>query len=400
MSEYQYLEFRAVDRPLTDKELAYVRKQSSRAEISRWSFTNEYNFGDFRGNADGMLCRGYDVFLHYANFGVRTIKIRLPAGLPFGQKLWSKFIDGKLLKWKPDPKGSSGTLVLEPYFEPFDSFWEFGDCLDDVTALRERLIAGDLRALYLLWLCVAGDENFDPTETVEPPVPVGLQNFGLKLDGLFHFYGIDPLLADAAADLPVPNAKPKKKTPTPTPIVLSPAERLKPWLKSLGAKNAKEHLEQLLVGDTAAIKAELLAEIASDIANSKQFDWPTVESNRTFDVLLKQADVLRQAFNAAEKKKQAAKAKRDAAKAKREREKRMAEMIKDPQKWLAETERLADQRGTRNFKLAAEILADLKEAIGGAKGASLARKHAAHLTRKYPTLTRLKGSLRKHGILE
>lgn len=37
MSEYQYIQFRAVDRPLTDKELAYVEKQSTRAEISRWS---------------------------------------------------------------------------------------------------------------------------------------------------------------------------------------------------------------------------------------------------------------------------------------------------------------------------------------------------------------------------
>jgi predicted RNA polymerase sigma factor len=74
-------------------------------------------------------------------------------------------------------------------------------------------------------------------------------------------------------------------------------------------------------------------------------------------------------------------------------------MIKDPQKWLAETERLADERGTDNYKLAAEILADLKEAIGGAKGASLARKHAAHLTRKHPTLNHLKSSLRKRGLL-
>ena len=397
MSEYQYFEFRAVDRPLTDKELTYARKQSSRAEISRWCFTNEYHFGDFHGNADGMLLRGYDVFLHYANFGVRTIKIRLPAGLPFGRKLWSKFIDGKLLKWKPDPKGSSGTLTLEPYFEPFDSFWEFNDCLDDVIALRERLIAGDLRALYLLWLCVAGDENFDPIEVVEPPVPVGLQEFDLKLDGLFHFYGIDPLMVDAAADLPVANGKPQKKMPA--PIILSPAERLKPWLKSLSDKQAKKHLEQLLVSDTVTIKAELLAAIAKDRASSKQVDWPTVELNRTFDILLTQTEVLRQGFDAVEKKKQAAKAKRDAAKAEREREKRMAEMIKDPQKWLAETERLADERGTDNYKLAAEILADLKEAIGGAKGASLARKHAAHLTRKHPTLNHLKSSLRKRGLL-
>ncbi len=102
MSEYQYIEFRAVDRPLTDKELAFAEKQSSRAEISRWCFSNEYNYGEFRGDVDGMLRRGYDVFLEYANYGTRTIKIRLPGGLPFEKKLWSKFVDGDFLKWKPD----------------------------------------------------------------------------------------------------------------------------------------------------------------------------------------------------------------------------------------------------------------------------------------------------------
>ncbi len=398
MSEYQYIEFRAVDRPLTDKELAFAEKQSSRAEISRWCFSNEYNYGSFRGDVDGMLRRGYDIFLEYANYGTRTLKIRVPAGLPFEKKLWSKFIDEDFLKWKPDPKGVAGTLVLDPCFEPFDSFWDFDDCLDDVIAVRERLIAGDLRALYLLWLCVAGDENFDPSETVEPPVPLGLHDFDLKLDGMFRFYGIDPLMANAAADVPLPRGKTHKKAST--PVILSPAERLKPWLKSLDAKQAKDHLEQLLAGDTAAVKAEILAAVAQDRANSKQAEWPTVELNRTVETLLKQTEVLRERLEAAEKKRQAAKAKRDAAKAQQVRKKRMAEMINDPQKWLAESERLADERGTSNYKLAAEILADLQEAIGGAKGKALARKHAAHLARKHPTLNHLKSSLRKRGILD
>ncbi|WP_145283326.1 hypothetical protein [Pirellulimonas nuda] len=78
MSEYQLIEFQAVDRPLTDRELAYAREQSTRAEISRWSFQNEYHFGDFHGDVNGMLRRGYDVHLHYANFGVRTVAFRLP----------------------------------------------------------------------------------------------------------------------------------------------------------------------------------------------------------------------------------------------------------------------------------------------------------------------------------
>ena len=60
MSEYQFLAFRAVDRPLTDRDLVYARKQSSRAEITRWYFENEYHFGDFGGDADGLLHHGYD----------------------------------------------------------------------------------------------------------------------------------------------------------------------------------------------------------------------------------------------------------------------------------------------------------------------------------------------------
>ena len=58
MSEYQFLAFRAVDRPLTARDLAFARKQSSRAEITRWGFENEYHFGDFHGDADGLLRHG------------------------------------------------------------------------------------------------------------------------------------------------------------------------------------------------------------------------------------------------------------------------------------------------------------------------------------------------------
>ena len=82
MSEYQYVEFRAIDRPLDDKALAFMQRQSTRAEITRWSFTNEYHFGDFHGNAIEMLRRGYDLHLHYANFGIRKLMFRLPRGLP------------------------------------------------------------------------------------------------------------------------------------------------------------------------------------------------------------------------------------------------------------------------------------------------------------------------------
>src|SRR5260370_13616630 len=82
MSEYQYVAFRAIDSPVSEENLEYMRQQSSRAEITPWSFDNEYQYGDFHGNAVEMLRRGYDLPLHYANFGIRTLYIRLPHRLP------------------------------------------------------------------------------------------------------------------------------------------------------------------------------------------------------------------------------------------------------------------------------------------------------------------------------
>src|SRR6056297_3922792 len=86
MSTYQYSYFAAVDKPLNDKQLQYMRRQSTRAEVTRWQFQNEYHYGDFHGNALEMMRRGYDVHLHYANYGVRKLMFQLPLGLPIDAK--------------------------------------------------------------------------------------------------------------------------------------------------------------------------------------------------------------------------------------------------------------------------------------------------------------------------
>ena len=50
MSEYQYYEFAAVDKPLNEKQMQSLRNLSSRAQVTSTSFVNEYNYGDFKGN--------------------------------------------------------------------------------------------------------------------------------------------------------------------------------------------------------------------------------------------------------------------------------------------------------------------------------------------------------------
>jgi hypothetical protein len=48
MSEYQYYEFRTIDRPLTDRQMRELRAVSTRAVISRTTFSNHYEYGDLK----------------------------------------------------------------------------------------------------------------------------------------------------------------------------------------------------------------------------------------------------------------------------------------------------------------------------------------------------------------
>ncbi|HLL52578.1 MAG TPA: hypothetical protein VK447_03470, partial [Myxococcaceae bacterium] len=80
MSEYQYYEFRAIDRPLTQEEMREVRAVSTRAEITPTRFSNEYSWGDFKGDPAKWMERYYDAFLYLANWGTREVMLRLPAG--------------------------------------------------------------------------------------------------------------------------------------------------------------------------------------------------------------------------------------------------------------------------------------------------------------------------------
>lgn len=385
MSEHQVVMFRAVDAPLNDQQLAYAQKQSSRAEVSRWSFSVEYNYSEFRGDADGLLRHGYDVFLQHTNYGVRELKLRLPHGMPFPKSVWDQYQPGRNFRWESDPKGKGGILTLEPFYDDssIGDIWETETYLDAAVELRERLISGDLRTLYLLWLCAASDDDNDPEETIEPPVPHGIAEADSYGDAILEFFGVDPVVLVAAG---------AGVAAAPEDESSNHSER---WVSELDAKSTKEILLRLLTGDTAAEKARVLAEIRD---SQNPAGWPTDDKQRTLDELLKTAEVLRQEAIAKKKKQAEQKAKRDAEKAEKARAERQKEMIKDPKKWLLAAEKAASVRGIENYAAAAEILYDLREALRSEEGNRITRECAAKLVSQYPTLTHLRSQLRKRGL--
>ena len=81
MSEYQYYEFLAIDRPLTDRQMRELRAISTRAAISRTSFSNHYEYGDLKANPRDLLVNYFDASLYFANWMFLEVAFRYPKGV-------------------------------------------------------------------------------------------------------------------------------------------------------------------------------------------------------------------------------------------------------------------------------------------------------------------------------
>jgi hypothetical protein len=90
MSEYQYYEFAAIDRPLTDRQMGELREISTRADITPTSFVNEYQWGDLKADPQELLAKYFDAFLYFANWGTRRCTFRVPSELAH-RKVWEEF---------------------------------------------------------------------------------------------------------------------------------------------------------------------------------------------------------------------------------------------------------------------------------------------------------------------
>ncbi len=201
MSEYQYYEFLALDRPLTEKQRAELRSISTRAEITATRFVNEYQWGDLKGDPREMLERYFDAYLYLANWGTRQLMFRLPR----------EVLDPETAGQYCDTDTASLTetdahLILSLYIdqEEADDYWdEPGGQLAAMVQARSELVSGDLRLLYLAWLLALQSDEVDDEDT-EPPVPAGLGDLSAGLQAVVDFFEIDEdLIAVAAALSPV-----------------------------------------------------------------------------------------------------------------------------------------------------------------------------------------------------
>jgi hypothetical protein len=253
VSEYQYYEFQAVDRPLTTDELHRVRGLSSRARISATHFVNEYHYGDFRGDERKLMEQLYDAHLYFANWGSRRLMLRLPTMLLPARSAKLYCAEDAFTCWT-----RNGHLILDFAYAAEDGCeWEFDTSftLASFTALRTELAAGDLRPLYLAWLSAltrweleADVDEDEYTSVIEPPVPAGLARLTGSQHALADFLHIDPHLLTAAA---------RASCAAPPPAVDRTA--LAAWIHALPQREKDALLLDAALGTSPQLGPALLA---------------------------------------------------------------------------------------------------------------------------------------------
>jgi hypothetical protein len=345
VSEYQYYEFRAIDRPLDDHQIQKLRAISSRAVITPTSFVNEYNWGDFKGDPDEWMQKYFDAFLYYANWGTRRFMLRFSK-----RHLDSNFAglycigDSAFLKTKGEH------VILSFAADCEDDDWIAAEgWLSSMIPLRSEIMAGDLRCFYLAWLlCIQNGEVDD--DEIEPSVPANLGELSASERSFADFFGIDCDLIEVAARRSF--RSPKNEN----------SEALKSWVHTLPEKEKDEILFRA-IADEAHIGPELRIRYAREMSDRNR--PATEEQRRTAGELLKAAEELTQ-----EKKRQATV---HAAAEKARKEKELADARdkylqslagKENEIWL-KIESLISTKQPGKYDEAVNLLVDLRDLAEG-----------------------------------
>jgi FtsZ-interacting cell division protein YlmF len=243
MSEYQYYEFAAVDRPLTDREMRTLRRYSTRAAISPMRFVNSYSWGDFKGNPAQWVEKYFDAFLYFANWGTRKLMLRLPRNVLELETI-RRYMQSDIAEVK-----AKEDVVILTFLSEVEPGWveagEDSEWMESIIPVREQLAEGDLRALYLAWLLSAQMGELDES-TPEPPVPAGLDHLDASLEAFASFFDIDADLIAAAAE----------KSPR-TASDADTRQALGQWVQALTETEKTELLVRVVAEDSPGVRHDL-----------------------------------------------------------------------------------------------------------------------------------------------
>ena len=334
MSEYQYYEFLAIDRPLDRAARDALRSISSRARITVTSFTNHHEWGDLKGDPREFMERWFDLHLYLANWGTRRLMLRMPA-----RSVNRKDIDRFLRKidWI-EVWTSGGNLIVDIQRdkEGANDDWDDGSGrLAALAPLRTDMLSGDLRLFYLLWLTAVQDELV-PEDEIEPLQ--GIAPLTGALEAFADFFGIDPDLVEAAAELGADHT------------VVS-RDELRKALAVIPEREKIELLLRVIDGDCYAG-----AELRSRLRRKS----PAPATHRTAGTLRMRAQEIREERERADAERREAERRRQAAEAEKARRVRLKALKQRGASVWREIEDRIERRNPAGYDQAMSVLSDLQ----------------------------------------
>jgi hypothetical protein len=335
MSEYQYYEFQAIDRPLDRAALEELRSISSRARITASSFTNHYEWGDLKGDPRKFMEHWFDLHLYLANYNARRMMMRAPKRFlnladidPFLREVdWVKVWmsgDNVIIDIFPDE--------IEPDDDDFDdgSGWLAG-----LAPLRADVLSGDLRLFYLLWLTAVQHELLSDDEV--EPLP-GIGPLSGALESFAEFFCIDPDLVRAAAELDADDAAISK-------------DELRETLAAIPEREKTELLLRVVDGD---------ALVAAELRKTLRKKCSAPATYRTVGALRMRAGEIAEARERAYAERREAERRRQIEEAEKARRARLEALRQRGSGVWREVEQEIERRNPSGYDKATELLSDLQ----------------------------------------
>ena len=375
MSEYQYYEFQAVDRPLTADQQAKVATLSSRAHVTAHMASFVYNYGDFPGDPEQLLRDYFDAMLYMANWGARRLMFRIPGAL-IDTKQAKLYCISEDIDLRQTPNKQHVIVDLEFNDEEQAEWTEGEGWLDALIALREELIQGDFRVLYLAWLkaaAIAVEMEDIAEDTLEPPVPAGLGPLSPALKTLVRFLDIDEALLAVATQQ---SEKRHQESP-----------QLEPWIAQLPAAEQHDFLVRLSRGEPnlSLLLRRRLQELA---AETQPHEREAETGRRTVAALREAATVWRHQQQAAEQ--------RQAALARQRHLEALA--AREPQVWQ-EIEALLEEKKAHAYDSAVALLVDLRDLATSRGDMACFQQRMADIERTYSNRSALLRRMRQFRLI-
>jgi hypothetical protein len=351
MSEYQYYEFLALDRPLSAMQIDEVRSFSTRADISSTRFVNEYHWGGFRGDPDLFVSKYFDVMVYFANWGTHRLLIGMPADEADAQA-WRAYENDSTLDIRKAKHEQQGRIVIDFSSETEDyEDWESDDAgwMGSLSAIRAELLSGDLRPMYLAWLASLFIERSEETDDDEagdaPPIPAGLGQLTAAQQALAEFLRVDEDILAAAAKH--------------SPPIAPPSGEMKSWIAALPAEEKDRMLSDVATGSDPLVGVKLQRRFRASASGGGTST--SAAAPLSIGQLLQAAREIRDAREQLEREATARKRAQRLAEEARAREERLSRLEQKQEQAWTEVEQHVGSKQQKAYDEAVSILLDLRE---------------------------------------